>query len=205
MKNCGPLTPIHPADFKDRHFVALFNNPGSSNNIPILLLVYLIFLLVFTLMPFTLSIDPSISFTRLLLERFENLSAIWSTHPREMFGNISLFIPFGFLLAALPGLSPCRLYTQILFAGVISFISSFAIELCQLFIQPRSPSMIDVFLNTAGGMIGALMAFFYHTPPHSTGLSILGTCSQKSVATKNIDPLRPCICRLFHAFLPYRL
>lgn len=144
--------------------MAFINNPARRNIILILLFVYLIYLLVFTLMPFTFSLEPSTSFTHLMIERFENLSAFWSTHPWEMFSNISFLIPFGFLLASLPGLSPCRLYTQILFAGVITFILCYAIELCQLFLETRSPSMTDVFLNTVGGMTGALMAFFYHAP-----------------------------------------
>lgn len=128
-----------------------------------LLVVFILYILVCTLSPFTFSLEPSRSLYSLYDEKFDTYSVFWSLPAWDVFTNILLFVPFGFLFVALPVLSPCRHATQILYSAMSACGLSFLIESCQLFL-PRAPSMVDIFLNTVGGMTGAMIAIYAHVP-----------------------------------------
>ena len=138
---------------------------GSAGGAHLLriLLVYLIYLFVFTLAPFSFSVDPSASFSILFDEKFESLNHTLHRSAWDLVSNFLLFLPFGFLLAALPTLSCWKPSHKVILSATCACALSLAIELCQLFL-PRAPSAVDVLMNTAGGMIGAIISVHYYTP-----------------------------------------
>ena len=138
-----------------------FSKSGVNTGIFTLLVVYLNVLFLFTLSPFTFSRDPSLSLINLYQEKFDADSTFWQIPAWDFFTNILLFVPFGFLFVALSSVSQCTRSFRLTFATISTLVLSIAIELCQLFL-PRSPSMVDILLNTAGGFIGALVAVFHY-------------------------------------------
>lgn len=134
---------------------------GSS--VPMILIVYLFFIFACVLSPFTFSLDSSLSLSSLYDEKFDTHSVFWSIPAWDVFSNILLFVPFGFLFVALPVFSRCNLATKILLSAVATSVLSFAIESLQMFL-PRAPSLVDIFLNTVGGMTGALLANYVYVP-----------------------------------------
>jgi glycopeptide antibiotics resistance protein len=72
----------------------------------------------------------------------------------SLVGNMALFVPLGWLL---PMIWPqLRSLQRVVVAAAAC---SIAIELVQFAIPGRSPTTDDVLLNTAGGLIGAIMFF----------------------------------------------
>jgi glycopeptide antibiotics resistance protein len=70
----------------------------------------------------------------------------------DFVGNIALFVPLGLLIPLIwPQL---RSLTPV---AVIAAGSSATIELLQLVIPGRSPSLQDIALNTLGAVIGAIL------------------------------------------------
>lgn len=74
----------------------------------------------------------------------------------DVTANFLLFIPFGVLLYFLSMDGPSSKYLRSPF--LLSAFVSLAIEGLQIFIPERFPSPIDLFLNTAGGGSGFLLA-----------------------------------------------
>ncbi|TMW73332.1 VanZ family protein [Alteribacter natronophilus] len=75
---------------------------------------------------------------------------------RILLGNIVMFIPFGFLLPLV--YSRWRgSYLGILPTAFIALMASVAIEVNQYFFTYRVANVDDVILNTAGGLIGAVI------------------------------------------------
>jgi hypothetical protein len=67
--------------------------------------------------------------------------------------NLLGFVPFGVLLVVVfPGSMSVR------FATLLSLVLSLSIEVGQLWLPSRSPSLDDLFLNTLGGTLGAWLA-----------------------------------------------
>ena len=83
-------------------------------------------------------------------------------HPEDLFdivGNLLLFVPFGFGLAALGqgrGVRPERAIPVILVLGAAL---SFGVETLQCWLPDRDPSWIDVAANSASSVIGAGLHF----------------------------------------------
>lgn len=107
-----------------------------------------------------LTIDPDMTYpVRMNLVPLKQL--FWYEIRREMYiniiGNIVMFIPTGYLLAALfPKLNT---FWKVAFAG--AFIS-LCIELIQLLVPARGSDIDDVILNTAGTMIGCFLFILSH-------------------------------------------
>ena len=139
-------------------------NLQRDASIPMLLVVYLVYLFVFTFMPFKFSFDSPPSFFSPYQSKFESIASIvCCTSAGEVFSNLLLFVPFGFLLVALPGFSRLGLTTKVLFSILAACALSFAIESLQLFLA-RDPSMVDVLLNTVGGATGAWLGIRHYLP-----------------------------------------
>jgi glycopeptide antibiotics resistance protein len=70
--------------------------------------------------------------------------------------NLILFFPFGFSIAWLQQLGWLPRMSG--FAGMLflSLLFSYTIELLQLFVPVRFPSLIDIFSNIAGAAVGYL-------------------------------------------------
>lgn len=105
---------------------------------------------------FALTISPGSPLSPPQLDHGVNLTPfkVWETIqscPLNFWGNIALFIPFGFLLVLL--FNQCQKFhvTVILGAGL-----SFLIELIQFF-GIRNADIDDILLNTAGTIIGYLI------------------------------------------------
>ncbi|RYL88950.1 VanZ family protein [Sporolactobacillus sp. THM7-4] len=68
---------------------------------------------------------------------------------KNIFGNVALFVPFGFLLPLI-WKKRAAFYWTLLFA----FLMSFSIEACQYFFAERIFDVDDILLNVTGALIG---------------------------------------------------
>jgi len=74
-----------------------------------------------------------------------------ATSDAEALGNVALFVPAAFLLAIVIG--------RPLLAAALCLVASVGIELVQYrYLPSRVPTVADVQLNGAGGLIGAALA-----------------------------------------------
>ena len=124
---------------------------------------YLLYLLVFTLSPFTFSMDSSCSLSCLLAQKFDLHSVFWRIPLWDAISNILLFVPFGFLFVSLPGVRDHSFMTKLFLAGASVCLMSIILEVVQLFL-PRFPSAVDIFLNIVGGITGVLISTWFYTP-----------------------------------------
>lgn len=70
----------------------------------------------------------------------------------NLFGNIVIFMPFGFLVPILG-----RKKRNSWFTSLLSFALSLAVECIQLVTRTGCFDVDDIFLNTIGGMLGYLV------------------------------------------------
>ena len=70
----------------------------------------------------------------------------------NLFGNIVIFMPFGFLVPILG-----RKKLNFWFTSLLSFALSLAVECIQLVTRTGCFDVDDIFLNTIGGMLGYLV------------------------------------------------
>ena len=70
----------------------------------------------------------------------------------NLFGNIAIFMPFGFLVPILG-----RKKRNFWFTSLLSFALSLAVECIQLVTRTGCFDVDDIFLNTIGGMLGYLV------------------------------------------------
>lgn len=94
----------------------------------------------------------------------------------DVFFNFIGFVPLGFLLL-FNGHRAGRTPRGILLALGISFLFSLSIEISQIWIPGRDSSMLDLILNTAGGLAGAVLAYFRYGVP-SSGRDVRNTPSR---------------------------
>ena len=86
----------------------------------------------------------------------------------NIWGNILLFIPYGFFLPLL-----WKRYRHPLRLSLMCLLLPISIEMCQLFIQ-RMTEVDDVLLNFAGGMIGGgLLALVHMVFPKFTDKALV--------------------------------
>ncbi len=78
---------------------------------------------------------------------------------RNVIGNILVFVPFGFIISDM--LNDKTNKDNLLLSGLIVFITSFSIEIIQMFIG-RSYDIDDVILNMCGGIIGYFLYILIH-------------------------------------------
>ena len=161
--------------------VVKYEGGGSISR---LLVLYFICLLELTLSPFTFSIDPLRSLSA-------DLSGPFPTTAWDIFTNFLLFLPFGFLLVALPTVSRRRFARKIILVAASAFVISLAVESCQLFL-PRDPSMVDVFVNTVGGVAGALIAIHYYNPISRVASRVAHRCWLDVQRARSIPLILTC-------------
>lgn len=75
---------------------------------------------------------------------------------RNVVGNILLFLPFGFLITDMIYEKTNKI--KFIFTFLIVFITSFSIEIIQMFIG-RSFDVDDIMLNIVGGIIGFILFY----------------------------------------------
>lgn len=148
----GPST-IHckDLDVEIRHL--------TGTTVPILLLVYVIYMTLFALAPFTLSAGPSESFSTLFVERFDGVPGILRVTFWDVWTNIFFFVPYGLMVVLLPRISSRSWVRRLLWASTTSLLLSCSMELAQVFFE-RAPSLADIICNTLGGSIGAALGIW---------------------------------------------
>jgi VanZ family protein len=135
----------------------------DDKTVVLLLCVYIVYVLVCALTPFTFSADSSSSLFELFADKFDTRSRVWTISTWDLISNILLFVPFGFLLVTVSVISPYPLTTKLLLAGAGALLLSCTVETAQLFL-PRAPSVVDVLINTSGGLVGALLGVYARVP-----------------------------------------
>jgi len=122
-----------------------------ANLAVILLLLWGLFIVYATMLPFDFSASGEVIQARLRGLWEHPLSGSW----HDVAGNVLLFMPWGFLLAVwLAGRR--RRYVAVLTLALLSgaFLSG-SVELVQLFAPSRQASVVDLVTNTFGSCVGA--------------------------------------------------
>jgi len=122
----------------------------------VLLATYLFYLVIFTLAPYSFDLDQLLSPGDRFQKRFEGLSGIWRITYWDVWTNILLYVPCGYLLASHPRMGIRPRWIHVLLAGFISGVLSLSLEAAQVFL-PRRPSIDDVVCNLAGAVVGAVI------------------------------------------------
>ena len=126
----------------------------------ILLILYVLFTVYNTLIPFNFQVD-AFSF-KTLMQSIEWRLFIY--HGRlapltDIAGNILLFMPFGFLLYIWR--YQRRLRSPLIYSVIAGLFFSNFIEILQLFFGDRISSITDIFNNALGTFFGAVTGFIY--------------------------------------------
>ena len=95
--------------------------------------------------------------TFLMTAKFPKLVPLSALNAYDAAANIVLYIPLGFLLALLGRGRPWRI---LLYAAVVVAAVSASMEVLQLFVPRRWPSVDDLIFNTIGGALGAGLALW---------------------------------------------
>lgn len=120
-----------------------------------LLGLYLVYVVIFGLTPFTWSLPHAASIKEIFLAKFEGWSSFSSVTSWDIWSNIVFFVPCGALIVMLPGIARRSWVIQVLLAFVSASVFSSGLELAQLFFT-RSPSLVDIACNTLGGLVGGV-------------------------------------------------
>lgn len=117
--------------------------------------VYLTYLLFFALTPFTFHIHSSESLLTQVRNTFGGLDDLSSVMPWDVWTNLFLFVPFGFLFPSLPVVVTRPLATRLVLGTLSACSMSAGIE-CLQALLPRHPSVSDIVLNTLGAFAGGV-------------------------------------------------
>src|SRR5450432_428626 len=112
-----------------------------------------------TLFPFDFSISAH-SAGEQILSRFDWRWNPPDPHHEDRIENILLFMPLGFGVAALINPRRNRAALQFSLALLLSFFLTSFVETSQTFVSFRDPSMADIWCNTLGGVLGAVIYIF---------------------------------------------
>jgi len=121
----------------------------------VLFAVYLTYLLFFALTPFRFHLHPSESLFTQVQRAFEGLEGFSRVMPWDVWTNLLLFVPFGFLFPSLPVVATRPLATRLLLSTLSACSMSAVIECLQVLL-PRHPSVSDIVLNTLGAFAGGV-------------------------------------------------
>ena len=125
-----------------------------------LLALFILFTLYNTLLPFDFhSEGDSLRSFLGAITWHSYLQRMKHTSLTDIAGNILLFIPFGFLTYI--WFHQRRIGARLLLTGIVGLVLSFMIEVLQLFLRERISSITDLFNNTFGSLIGAVIALIY--------------------------------------------
>lgn len=110
--------------------------------------------LIVTLLPFSFDTSAYISLAMISEKFFDQKLSI-----EDLIANVLLFFPLGFGLAGVmqdrPFTKQQTLFVSLIFSGSLSL----SVEALQILLPMRSPSILDLFSNSIGGVIGT--AGFY--------------------------------------------
>lgn len=134
-----------------------------------ILIAYSGLILAVTLSPTQLDVNYQNAVLRLLEVLHRNGIPAWFGYGEvEFLANVGMFIPFGFLVALL---LPQRLsiLTVLIGPGFSAFIENFQRE----FLSERVASVYDVYANSAGAVIGFLVAATLRAVVHARDRRII--------------------------------
>jgi VanZ family protein len=127
---------------------------AQQNVAAILLVLWGLFILYGTMLPFDFSASGDLIHSRLrvMWERpLRGLGGSWA----DVYSNIAFFMPWGFLLATWLVSRGWSWWRTLAVAVASAACLSGSVEIVQLFAPMRSPSVIDFVTNTFGSMMGA--------------------------------------------------
>lgn len=125
--------------------------PRPSRVVPWLLLAVVVLIIYGSLYPFEFQPD---AVEGGLLEALASLS--WArAGMSDRVSNVLLYVPFGFCAFLLAEVRLSRLQAGLL-AVAAGALLSLVIELTQAYVSPRVPSLMDLSLNSAGTLAGAI-------------------------------------------------
>jgi glycopeptide antibiotics resistance protein len=120
------------------------------------LVIYLVFVYLLTLNPFRFSL---FHFERFIQFKRGYLAAIiGGSSFSDIILNLFMLFPLGLVAGSLFRNLQIKFKVSLITATALGFSISLSIELCQVFL-PRSFSGVDIFANTVGTAIGAMLAY----------------------------------------------
>ncbi|MFZ1504402.1 MAG: VanZ family protein [Nitrospira sp.] len=140
-----------------------------------LLGLYLVYVVIFGLAPFTWSLPHAASITELFVDHFEGWSGFSNVTSWDVWSNVVFFIPCGGLMVLLPGMSRRPWFIRLLLAFIGAAALSSGVELAQLLFT-RAPSFVDIVCNTVGGMAGGVLGVLANMAYHASGEVWAKTC-----------------------------
>lgn len=154
-------------------------------------------ILFLTLLPFDFE-KPEDTYLREIYTGFGHHS-----DPFDLFGNLLLFIPFGFSLAGLLDHRKLGLLKVAIAVSLVSLALSTTVEILQVFLPERAATSIDLISNTTSGVLGFFIFYFFRNPVYR----LVGCCFG---ILRNIMTLRVVVatflvylissCVLLHSF-----
>lgn len=144
-----------------------------------LLGVYLFFVVIFGLTPFTWSFPHATSIREVFVDKFEGWSGFSTVTSWDIWSNILFFIPLGVLIVVLPGISRRRWSIQLLLAFISAAALSSGLELVQILFT-RAPSLVDIVCNSVGGIVGGVLGVAAQTAYRQYGVGWSRACCVSS-------------------------
>jgi glycopeptide antibiotics resistance protein len=133
--NTLPRFPIDRATLPGDKFVVIFS---------------IILVIIATLYPFNFHVTHILSFKE-IIDSFNNLSFF-----QDQVNNILLFMPLGFALASILQRKRINLIGQAILVMLFSALLSVSVEVLQIFVPSRMPTVADIVNNSIGGLVGFL-------------------------------------------------
>ena len=130
----------------------------------VLFILYIAFLVYFLIFSERYGREPGSASYQYNLVPFQEIRRFWEYRDQlgflpsftNLFGNVLIFIPFGFFF---PMASRSRSLALTVF---LSFMLSLAVEMGQFITQVGSFDIDDLLLNTLGGLIGYMLYALSH-------------------------------------------
>ncbi|NEQ84690.1 MAG: VanZ family protein [Moorea sp. SIO2I5] len=116
--------------------------------VPRLVTGSVILVLIFTLFPFDFSVNDGFSI-QTIVNSFHH-----SSNLNDWLNNILLFLPFGFGLTCLMQRTKLGSLGVIVTVLIASAGLSLTVEVLQVFLPARSPTVADIWANSLGGLLG---------------------------------------------------
>jgi VanZ family protein len=125
----------------------------------VLLLLWILFIIYATTLPFNFSATGEVVQAR--LRRLIEHPLKGARNLGDVVSNVLLFLPFGFLLAVWRAGRGASLAATTALALLGGAVLSGSVELTQLFAPQRFISFVDLMMNTFGSIVGAMTGWFW--------------------------------------------
>lgn len=129
--------------------------PTANGEVPLERRGHAIFVTALLLV-FASTLFPYDFFFRETTNSFADLFLLSRLSGRDIGANILLFLPFGFAFTGLIQEKQFRWLFRLALVLTVSAGLSFAVEILQVFLPSRTPSLLDVVANSLGAFLGCL-------------------------------------------------